>query len=139
MGRILAIDYGKKRVGLAVTDMTGIIASGLATVPVRDIWDYLDTYISGQPVVRIVIGYPKTLMNEPSECAVLVEPFYRRMMEKYPAIPVDLMDERFTSVMAQQTLIEAGAKKKDRKDKSRRDMISAVIILQSYLAWLKKS
>lgn len=133
MGRILAIDYGKKRVGLAVTDPSGIIATGLATVSTSEIWEYLHAYLLRERVDRIVVGNPKTLRNEPSDHAAFVLPFYRKLQKTYGEQRVELMDERFTSSLARKALIEGGARQKDRRNKGLVDKISAVILLQSYL------
>lgn len=133
MGRILAIDYGKKRVGLAVTDPMRIIASPLETVPVNEVENFLSDYFKKETVDEIVIGYPLQMNNEPSEAVKYIEPFIRRMRKLYPDKPIYLADERFTSVIGQQTLIEGGVKKKRRMDKSLVDKISASLILQSFL------
>ncbi|MGB4293299.1 MAG: Holliday junction resolvase RuvX [Bacteroidales bacterium] len=133
MGRILAIDYGKKRVGLAVTDPMRIIASPLETVPVTEVENFLSDYFKKETVDEIVIGYPLQMNNEPSEAVKYIEPFIRRMRKLYPDKPIYLADERFTSVIGQQTLIEGGVKKKKRMDKSLVDKISASLILQSFL------
>ncbi|HOK26227.1 MAG TPA: Holliday junction resolvase RuvX [Bacteroidales bacterium] len=133
MGRILAIDYGKKRVGLAVTDPMRIIASPLETVPVNEVENFLSDYFKKETVDEIVIGYPLQMNNEPSEAVKYIEPFIRRMRKLYPDKTIYLADERFTSVIGQQTLIEGGVKKKRRMDKSLVDKISASLILQSFL------
>jgi len=133
MGRILSIDYGKKRVGLAVSDPLKIIATRLTTVSTESIWDFLDNYISQEEIELLVIGYPRQLNNEPSEAVRYIDPFLKKFKNKYKDIPVKLMDERFTSKMAFQTMIDAGVKKKDRRDKEMIDGISATIILQSHL------
>lgn len=133
MGRLLCLDYGKKRVGIAVTDPLRIIAGGLKTVPTHHIRDYLKTYIAGEEVDRLVVGYPKTVRNEPSEAIRYIDPFIRWFRKEFPAIPVDLYDERFTSRMAERSLLEAGVPKLARRDKSLVDKVSASLILQSYL------
>jgi putative Holliday junction resolvase len=133
MGRILAIDYGRKRVGLAVTDELKIIATALTTVPADRIMSYLKEYTSRNTVECFVIGEPKQMNNTASESAKYIEPFIRRLKVEFPAIPVERMDERFTSMMATKAIRESGAKKKDRRDKSLVDTVSAVIILQSYM------
>lgn len=133
MGRVLAIDYGQKRVGLAVTDPLQIIANSLDTVHVKDIWDYLSNYLRAEKVEKILVGYPMQMNNQPSQAVKFVNPFVKKLVQTYPEIPVELVDERFTSKMAQQTVIEAGLKKKDRQNKELIDKISATIILQSYL------
>ncbi|UCG28669.1 MAG: Holliday junction resolvase RuvX [Bacteroidales bacterium] len=132
-GRIMGIDYGRKRVGLAVTDPSGIIAGGLKTVPATEIWTFLDEYLEREKVVRIVVGYPKKMNTRPSGAADFILPFVRKLQEKFREIPVDMMDERYTSRMAVQTMVEGGLKKKKRQDKSLVDTVSATLILQSYL------
>ena len=133
MGRILAIDYGKKRTGLAVTDVLQIIANGLTTVPTHTLMDFILDYVKREPVERIVVGMPKQMNNEPSENMRRVEPFVNRLRKLLPDIPVDYHDERFTSVLAQRTIIEAGIKKMARRNKELVDEVSATIILQSYM------
>jgi putative holliday junction resolvase len=133
MSRILAIDYGRKRTGLAVTDILQLIPGGLATVPSQELMNYLEKYFLKEPVERVVVGLPKQMNNEPSESMKYIEPFVRMFKKKWPDMPVDYYDERFTSVLAHQTMLEAGLKKKDRQNKALVDEISAVIILQSYL------
>jgi putative Holliday junction resolvase len=132
-GRILGIDYGRKRVGIAVSDPDGIIANGLKTVPSAEIWEFLEEYLPREKVVRFVVGYPRNLNNTPSEAIEFINPFIRKLREKYPAIPVELVDERFTSSLARQTMINGGLRKKDRQNKALVDTISAAIILQSFL------
>ena len=133
MGRILAIDYGNKRVGLAVTDPLKIIATRLTTVAANDIWVFLADYFSREEVELVLVGYPKQLNNEPSEAIRYINPFLKKFQQVYVNMPVKLMDERFTSKMAFQTMIDAGVKKKDRQNKATIDGVSATIILQSYL------
>jgi putative Holliday junction resolvase len=133
MGRILAIDYGNKRVGLAVTDPLRIIATRLTTVAANDIWVFLADYFSREEVELVLVGYPKQLNNEPSEAIRYINPFLKKFQQVYMDMPVKLMDERFTSQMAFQTMIDAGVKKKDRQNKATIDGVSATIILQSYL------
>lgn len=133
MGRILAIDYGKKRTGLAVTDELQIIAGGLVTVDTIVLMDYVLNYVKHESVERIVVGLPKKMNNELSENMVRIEPFVNRLRKLLPDIPVEYYDERFTSCLAQRTILDAGIKKKARRDKSLVDEVSAVIILQSYL------
>ena len=133
MGRILAIDYGKKRTGLAVTDVLQIIANGLTTVPTHTLMDFILDYVKREPVERIVVGLPKQMNNQPSENMVRIEPFVNRLRKVLPQIPVEYVDERFTSVLAHQAMIDGGLKKKDRQRKELVDEISATIILQSYM------
>lgn len=133
MSRILAIDYGRKRTGIAVTDTLQMIANGLTTVPTHTLLAFLSDYIQKEPVERIVIGLPKQMNNEQSESMKYIEPFVRSLKKKLPDMPVEFVDERFTSVLAHRTMLEAGLKKKDRQNKALVDEISATIILQSYL------
>ena len=133
MDRIIGIDYGRKRVGVAVSDPLGIFASALDTVPAAKIIDYLKNYAATQTVSRFVVGYPVNMDNTPSEAAADVEIFLKNLAKKFPDIPVTLEDERFTSVLAHRAMIEGGMKAKDRRDKNSVDRISAAIILQSYL------
>lgn len=133
MGRILAIDYGKKRVGLAVTDPLKIIAGGLTTVEASQTIDFLKKYTAQNVVELIVVGLPKTVKNTPSESMNYIRPFVGRLKKELPDIPVTFYDERFTSVLAHKTMLDAGLKKKDRANKALVDEISATIILQDYL------
>ncbi len=133
MGRILAIDYGKKRTGIAVTDPLQIIANGLTTVPTHELMNFLMEYLKKEPVERIIIGHPKQMNNEDSENMKNIVPFINRLKKVLPDMPVELVDERFTSVLAHQTMLAGGLKKKDRQNKALVDEISATIILQSYL------
>lgn len=133
MGRIVAIDYGRKRTGIAVTDTLQMIANGLTTVPSGDLVKYLSEYVSREPVERFVVGLPKLMNNEPSENMQYVEAFVTHLKRTLPDIPVEYYDERFTSVLAHKAMLDGGLKKKKRQDKSLVDEISAVIILQSYL------
>lgn len=133
MGRILAIDYGKKRTGIAVTDPLQIIANGLTTVPTHELMNFLMEYLKKEPVERIIIGHPKQMNNEDSENMKNIVPFINRLKKILPDMPVELVDERFTSVLAHQTMLAGGLKKKDRQNKALVDEISATIILQSYL------
>ena len=133
MGRILAIDYGQKRVGIAVTDELKIIANGLTTVPSAEIFDFLNTYLSKENVELFLVGEPKQMDNTPSESSRFVEPFVIKLAQTFPHIPIKRVDERFTSKMAFQSMIDRGLKKKDRQDKAMVDRISATIMLQSYL------
>lgn len=133
MARLLAIDYGKKRTGLAVSDEMQIIAGGLTTVPTTELLDFLLGYVSREPVERIIVGLPKQMNNEPSENMRRITPFVNRLRKVLPDIPVEFHDERFTSVIAQRTIIEAGIKKMARRNKELVDEVSATIILQSYM------
>lgn len=133
VGRILAIDYGKKRTGLAVTDSLRIIATALETVETSSLLNYLKLYLQKETVDEFVIGMPKTLKNEDSENAPLVRKFIVELKNAFPDKPVHEADERFTSSIAQQTMISGGMKKKDRQVKGNVDKISAVIILQSFM------
>ena len=133
MSRILAIDYGRKRTGIAVTDPMQIIASGLTTVPTHQLMDFLMKYVQQEKVERIIIGHPKQMNNEVSENMKNIVPFMNRLKKQLPDIPVELVDERFTSVLAHQAMLTGGLKKKDRQNKALVDEISATIILQSYM------
>lgn len=133
MARILAIDYGRKRVGLAVTDPAKIIATRLTTVPSNQIWDYIDEYFRKETVETVVVGYPRQLNNEASEAVRYINPFLRKFQQKYPEMRLELADERFTSKLAFQTMIDGGLKKEKRQDKALVDGISATIILQTFL------
>jgi putative holliday junction resolvase len=134
MGRILAVDYGKKRTGLAVTDALRIIATPLDTVNSTELIAFLKKYTIQESVDEFVVGMPKTLLNEDSEIAPLVRRFVEELKKNFPEKPVHLADERFTSRMAQQAMIDGGMKKKDRRVKGNVDKISATIILQSFMA-----
>lgn len=138
MARILAIDYGRKRVGLAVTDPLQIIANSLTTVTTQDLFSFLEKYFAGEPVDTIVVGYPKQMNNMPSEAVIFVDPFIKKLRKTWPDKTVVLMDERFTSKMAVQTMIDGGVKKMDRRNKELIDAISATIILQSYMDSIDK-
>jgi putative Holliday junction resolvase len=133
MGRVLAIDYGKKRTGIAVTDPLRIIATALDTVSTSELLPFLKTYLQKETVDEFVVGMPKTLSNEDSETAPLVRQFVEILKKNFPDKPVHLADERFTSSMAKRTMIDGGMKKKDRQIKGNVDKISATIILQSFL------
>ncbi|NQU54265.1 MAG: Holliday junction resolvase RuvX [Bacteroidetes bacterium] len=133
MARVLAIDYGRKRVGLAVTDPRQIIASRLTTVPTHTIWDFLKDYFQKESVESVVVGYPKQMNNEASEAVRYINPFLKKFQKTYPDMNLEILDERFTSKMAFQTMIDGGLKKQKRRDKAMVDAISATIILQSYL------
>lgn len=132
--RILSIDYGKKRTGLAVTDPLQIIAGGLGTVETSVLYEYIEAYIQRELVERIVIGKPMQPNGQPSENMVRVENFYNRWRKAHPEIPIEYYDERFTSVLAHRAMIDGGVKKKTRREnKGLVDEISATIILQDYL------
>ena len=133
MGRILAIDYGKKRTGIAVTDELQIIASGLTTVPAKELMSFLKDYIEIESVELFLVGLPKQMNNTASESEALIKPFIIKLEHQFPKIPIIRVDERFTSKMAFQTMIDSGLKKKQRKNKALVDEISATLILQSYL------
>jgi putative Holliday junction resolvase len=133
MGRILAIDYGKKRTGIAVTDTMQIIASGLTTVATHQLLPFLLNYVKEERVERIIIGMPKQMNNQESENAKRIKPFTNVLKKQLPDIPVEFVDERFTSVLAHRTMLEAGLKKKDRQNKALVDEVSATIMLQSYM------
>ncbi|MBQ7742718.1 MAG: Holliday junction resolvase RuvX [Bacteroidaceae bacterium] len=133
MGRILSIDYGKKRTGLAVTDPAQIIANGLTTVDTAKLWEFLTDYVSREAVDKIVVGMPVQMNGQPSDNQRNILPFVSRWRESYPDIPIVEYDERFTSVMAQRTMIDAGLGKMARRNKALVDEISATIILQSYM------
>ena len=133
MGRILAVDYGLKRTGLAVTDPLRIIATALETVPTLDLLKFLIKYLEKERVDEFVVGMPKTLMNEDSQIAPQVRIFVEELKKTFPNKPIHLVDERFTSRMAIRTMLDGGMKKKDRQVKGNVDKISATIILQSFL------
>nr|WP_321237396.1 Holliday junction resolvase RuvX [uncultured Psychroserpens sp.] len=133
MARILALDYGTKRTGIAVTDELQIIASGLTTVATNELMSFLKHYISKEKVELFVVGEPKQMNYEASESEDSIAKFLKTLTKEFPAIPVKRIDERFTSKMAFQTMIDSGLKKKQRQDKALVDEISATIILQSYL------
>ncbi len=133
MARILSIDYGKKRTGLAVTDPLQLIAGGLATVASHELFDYLRSYVEREQVERIVIGEPRQPNGQPSENLERVRQFVNRWRKAMPQIPIEYYDERFTSVLAHQAMIDGGLKKKARQDKALVDEISATIILQDYM------
>lgn len=138
MARIIAIDYGRKRAGIAVTDSLQLIANRLTTVKTQDLSTFLKHYFAVEKVDTIVVGYPKQMNNTPSEAVVYIDPFVKNLKKNWPDKKVVLMDERFTSKMAFQTMIDGGVKKKDRRNKELIDAISATIILQSYMDSIKK-
>jgi putative Holliday junction resolvase len=133
LGRILALDFGKVRTGIAVTDELKIIASGLKTVATKELLPFLKTYLEKENVDLILLGKPKQMDNTDSESEVLIKPFLEKLEKSFPKIPIKRIDERFTSKMAFQTMIDSGLKKKQRRNKALVDEISATIILQSYL------
>lgn len=133
MDRIIGIDYGRKRVGVAVSDPLGIFASALETVQTAKIIEYLKKYAENEMVVRFVVGYPMNMDGAPSEAAKDVDVFLKQLAKAFPDVPVTLEDERFTSVLAHRAMIDGGMKAKDRRDKESVDKISAAIILQSYM------
>ena len=133
MKRLVGIDYGKKRVGVAVSDPLMIFASPLETVPTANIINYLKTYTSKEEVEKFVVGYPVNMDNKPSEAAQYVDGFLKQLKKAFPQIPVILEDERFTSVLAFQSLIDSGVKKMDRRDKAAVDKVSAALILQTFM------
>lgn len=133
MARILSIDYGRKRTGLAVTDPLQLIAGGLVTVATSELFDWLQAYIASEPVERIIIGEPKQPNGQPSENMERVQQFVNRWRRAVPHIPIELYDERFTSVMAHQAMLDGGLKKKARQNKALVDEISATIILEDYM------
>ncbi len=137
MARILAVDYGKKRTGLAVTDPLQLIAGGLATVSTSGLFDFLQQYVQREEVERIVVGEPRQPNGSPSENMQRVAQFVNRWRKAMPHIPIEYYDERFTSVLAHRAMLDAGLKKKARQDKALVDEISATIILQDYMEWLR--
>jgi putative Holliday junction resolvase len=138
MGRLLAVDYGLKRTGIAVTDPLRIIATPLETIPTGGLFDFLSAYTQKEKVDEFVVGMPKTLLNEDSEITPVVRQFVEHLKLKFPQIPVHLADERFTSSMAMRAMIDGGMKKKDRRVKGNVDKISATIILQSFIDNLRR-
>lgn len=133
MERIVGIDFGRKRTGIAVSDPLGIFASALDTLSSGDVLAFLKNYTLKEKIVRIVVGYPVNMNNKPSEAAADLEPFLNMLRKQFPDIPVTLQDERFTSKIAMKALIDGGMKKSDRRIKGNIDKVSAAIILQSYL------
>jgi putative Holliday junction resolvase len=133
MPQILAMDFGAKRTGIAVTDDMKIIASGLRTVATEELLDFLKKYLEDHEVELFLVGEPRQMDNSPSESEVLIRPFLKKLSSRFPEIPVERVDERFTSKMAVQSMIESGMGKKKRKEKGLVDEISATLILQSYL------
>ena len=137
MGRIMSIDYGHVRSGIAVTDSLRITANALTTVITKNIFDFLDTYLSKEIIDILVVGYPRNLKYELADITKEIDIFISKVSEKYPNIKVELIDERFTSKMAFQTMIDSGIGKKARQNKALIDKISATIILENYLDWNK--
>ena len=133
MSRIIGIDYGQKRTGLAVTDPEQRIAGSLATVPSHELLVWLDKYLAAEPVEAFVIGFPRDMRNRPSESAQFVQAFAKGLSRRFPNIPVHWVDERFTSKMAVQSLVDMGASKSTRRNKENIDAISAMLILESWL------
>lgn len=133
MSRIVALDYGRKRTGIAVSDTLQLIANGLTTVPTHTLLTFLEDYFKKEEVERILVGLPKQMNNEASENMKYIQPFVGTLKKRFPDIPVEYVDERFTSVLAHRTMLEGGLKKKDRQNKALVDEISATIILQTYL------
>ena len=133
MARLLSIDYGRKRTGIAVSDTLQIIANGLTTVPSHTAIDFLKDYVAKESVELIIVGLPRQMNYEESESMQYIKPFVKKLQKALPTIPVEYYDERFTSKMAHQTMIDGGVKKKKRQDKALVDEISATIILQGYM------
>jgi putative Holliday junction resolvase len=133
MGRIIGIDYGTKRIGIAITDPLHVIASPLTTVSNVEFDNFIDDYAKNEGIDAFVVGYPKQLNNSPSKTVKHVEPFIKKLKKRFPDIDILLVDERFTSVIAMQSMIDGGVKKSDRQNKSITDRVSAALILQSYL------
>ncbi|MBD1259163.1 Holliday junction resolvase RuvX [Maribacter polysiphoniae] len=133
MGRIVALDYGKKRTGIAVTDELQIIASGLTTVNTQELVAFLKEYVAAENVERFVVGEPKQMDYTPSQAEELITPFLKHLGRTFPDIPIERQDERFTSKMAFQSMIDGGIKKKQRRNKALIDEISATLILQAYI------
>ena len=138
MGRLLSIDYGLKRTGVAVTDPLRIIATPLETIATAVLFEFLDTYLRKEQVDEFIVGMPKTMSNEDSQIAPAVRKFVEQLKIKFPQVPVNLVDERFTSSMAMKAMIEGGMKKKDRRVKGNVDKISATIILQSFIDTVRR-
>jgi len=133
LARILALDYGKIRTGIAVTDELQLIASGLTTVPTKELIPFLEDYLKGEQVELFVVGLPKQMDNTPSESEVGIQELLKKLAAMFPNVPVERQDERFTSKMAVRSMVEGGLKKKKRRDKALIDEISATLILQAYL------
>lgn len=135
MARILAIDYGTKRTGIAVTDETETFAFGLNTIHTKDVFQFIGDYMTGETVHEIVVGEPKRMNNSATDATIHIELFIRNLAKQFPNLTIHRMDERFTSNIAKQSIIDSGIKKKGRENKELVDMVSAVIILQSFLEW----
>lgn len=133
MGRLLAIDYGRKRCGLAVTDVLQIVATALDTVPSAQLIPYIKSYVARERVDEIIVGLPKTLDGQPSESMRYITPAINRLRKELPDIEIKFFDERFTSTLAHRAMIDSGVKKSDRRDKAAIDRMAAVIILNGYL------
>ncbi|UII78895.1 Holliday junction resolvase RuvX [Flagellimonas sp. CMM7] len=133
MARILALDYGKVRTGIAITDELQLIASGLTTVETKDLIAFLTDYLEKEAVEKFVVGLPKQMDNTPSESEELIQAFLKKLLAKFPTIQIERQDERFTSKMAFQSMLDSGMKKKKRQNKAIVDEISATLILQAYL------
>jgi putative holliday junction resolvase len=133
MGRLMAFDYGGKRTGIAVTDPLKIIATGLATVPSKEVIDFIKKYLFTEQVELFIVGEPRQMDNSPSQSAQMVNNFVKDLQKTFPLIPVERVDERFTSKMASKVIAESGKTKKERQKKEHIDTISATIILQSYM------
>lgn len=133
MGRLLAIDYGRKRCGLAVTDVLQIVATALDTVPSAELIPYVKAYAGREPVDEIIVGLPRTLDGQPSESMRYITPAINRLRKEMPDMKITFFDERFTSTLAHRAMIDAGVKKSDRRDKGAIDRMAAVIILNGYL------
>ena len=133
MGRILSIDFGRKRTGLAATDSLKIVANGLATVPTAQVIDFIKKYMATEDVELIVVGLPRQMNGEPSESTRYLKPFLDRLRKELPGMPVEMFDERFTSTLAHRSMLDGGMKKMDRRDKAIVDTIAATIILNDYL------
>ena len=133
MGRILSIDFGRKRTGLAATDSLKIVANGLATVPTAQVIDFIKKYMATEEVELIVVGLPRQMNGKPSESTRYLKPFLDRLRKELPEVPVEMFDERFTSTIAHRSMLDGGMKKMDRRDKAIVDTIAATIILNDYL------
>ncbi|MEN1784483.1 MAG: Holliday junction resolvase RuvX [Bacteroidota bacterium] len=133
MGRILALDFGKQRTGIAVTDELQLVASALTTVATADLISFLEQYLAQEKVITIVVGEPKQMDGSSSEAEILIQPMISRLKKHFPTVPIDRQDERFTSKMAVSAMVQGGARKKTRRNKAMVDQISATLILQAYL------